>query len=78
MTQERIEGLGRIPLEGRVARLTAALAAIEQRLQARIDNSTRTHELHPDPVVRQCAFVRARAYACVLDDLRDAIRGVGD
>lgn len=64
------DGVGRISLEARVARLALALESVERRLEGRVDSASRTAAFHADPAVRQSALVRELAYRTALADLR--------
>ncbi len=72
----QVDGIGRNVLERRIVALVDLVYGVETRLQGRVDNSVRTGELHPDPLARQVALVRERAYRTALADFHELLASV--
>ena len=69
----KFDGVGRNILEARIVALVHTFAAIERRLQDRVDNAARTAELHQDWQASHAAAAREKAYLTALADVRDLL-----
>jgi hypothetical protein len=66
------DGVSRTVLEDRIRRLVTAVESFEERVAVRRNNAI-AHADHPDLFARLAAPIRERAYAVVLDDLREML-----